>query len=315
METNNNTPQNEVKAHNLVNLEGLALEGAIREDFGLEITHTEKVVKGYSSQVYGGKLGDQTVFIRINKDQRVFDVEVLGYEAFKNQGIPVPEIIAYKASPASIGQPTMIMSSAEGVVMAESHSSPEQIEIIYNDLGRLMKRIHEVKLEGFGKLIVKDGALRGESNDWAGYWDSRKKHHDKGLAFLKEKNFASESEIEKIKSIFEEVRSLDIGQASLLHRDMHHAHFFVKGTDITGVIDLGALMAGDPRLDIAVSLVFQTSEEQEYLRNGYGELARDPVVDKYLLIILVDKVLFRFKDRGLDDPKILKKFRDTLERI
>ncbi|MEI6660040.1 MAG: aminoglycoside phosphotransferase family protein [bacterium] len=305
----------EIKAHNLVNLEGAALESAIKNDFGFEIGQLEKVVRGYSSQVYSGILDGRTVFIRINKDQRVFDVEVLGYEAFKKQGVPVPEIIAYQAKPSTIGQPTMIMSSAEGVVMVESKSSPEQKEILYNNLAKLLKKIHEVKLEGFGKLIVENETLRGEAPNWKGYWDTRRKHYEDGLGFILERGFATVAEIQKIKLVFDEISSLDIGQASLLHRDMHHAHFFVKGTDITGVIDLGALMAGDPRLDIAVSLVFQSKEEQEFFRNGYGDLARDSVVDKYLLIILVDKIRFRFKERASDDPKLLALFKETLSKV
>lgn len=305
----------EVKSHNLVNLEGHNLENAIKGDFGITITETKKITKGYSSQVYSARLGEQVIFIRINKDRRVFDAEVLGYEAFKKQGIPVPEIIAYKANPSSIAQPTMIMSSAEGRAMSESGLSIEQKDIIYEKLGKLLKKINEIKLEGFGKLIVKEGKLRGEFNDWNSYWESRRNHNNKGVAFMLENGFITEQEAQKVKKVFEDVSSLKIEESSLLHRDMHHGHFFVDGSDITGIIDLGDLMAGDPCLDIAVSLVFQNERNQVFFKKGYGKLSDDPMVNKYLLIILVDKVLFRFKERQNPDPKLLDRFYQTLKFI
>ncbi len=304
-----------IEVHNITKLEGNSLEKAIRDDFGFEIKNSEKITKGYQSQVYKANLENEIVFIRINKDRRVFDAEVLGYEAFKKQGIPVPEIIAYKANPSSITQPTMIMSSAEGNAMSESNLSLEQKDIIYEKIGELLKKINEIKLEGFGKLIVKDGKLCGEFNDWNSYWESRRNHNDKGISFMLENGFITEQEAQKVKKIFEDVSSSKIEGSSLLHRDMHHGHFFVNGSDITGIIDLGALMAGDPCLDIAVSLVFQNEREQVFFKKGYGKLSDDPIVNKYLLIILVDKILFRFKERQNPDQKLLDRFYQTLKLI
>jgi|GEM_PF-5082802 len=305
----------EVKAHNLVNLEGPDLENAIKNDFGISITGAEKVAKGYNSQVYSAKIGEQVVFIRINKDRRVFDAEVLGYQTFKKQGISVPEIIAYKTNPSSIGQPTMIMSSAEGRAMNESDSSTEQKDILYERLGGLLGKINETKLEGFGKLIVKDGNLCGEFKDWNSYWESNRNHYIKGIAFMLENGFITEQEAQKTKEVFEEVSFLKIQESSLLHRDIHPGHFFVNGTDITGIIDLGELMAGDPRLDIAVGLFFQNEREQAFFKKGYGKLSDDPLVNKYLLIILIDKVVFEFKVRQKYNPKLLDRFYQTLKLI
>ncbi len=305
----------EYKAHNLVNLEGPDLENAIKNDFGISVTGAEKVFKGCNSQVYNAKIGEQVVFILINKDQRVFDAEVLGYKIFKKQGIPVPEIIAYKTNPSSIGQPTMIMSSAKGIAMNESDSSTEQKDILYERLGGLLGKINETKLEGFGKLIVKNENLCGEFKDWNSYWESNKNHYIKGITFMLENGFITEQEAQKTKEVFEEVSSIKIEGSSLLHRDMHQGHFFVKGNDITGIIDLGELMAGDPRLDIAVALFFLNEREQLFFKKGYGKLSDDPMINKYLLIILIDKVVLEFKVRQNPDQKLIDKFHTILKLI
>ncbi|KKT86700.1 MAG: hypothetical protein UW86_C0024G0001 [Microgenomates group bacterium GW2011_GWA1_Microgenomates_45_10] len=294
------------------NLERRSLENVIKNDFGIEITKPEKVSKGYSSLVYRAHLGDKVIFIRINKDPRVFGVELLGYKAFKEQGIPVPEVISCLENPPSIGRSTMIMSSAEGIEMREADISPEQSASIYQNLGELLRKIHNIKLKGFGTPRVNNEELEGEFASWKDYWGSKEAHNQIGINFLLRRKLITPDEAKKIEKVYNEIASLDFGQASLLHRDMQYAHLFIKEGKISDIIDLGSLIAGDPRYDIAMSLLFQNSEEQESFKKGYGELANDPVVIKYLLIIIVEKILFRSTTHKKDDQLFLDKLGDTL---
>ena len=59
-------------------------------------------------------------------------------------------------NPKSIGYPTMIMSSAEGVVLKESDLSEEQKNAIYEQIGQILKKINEIKINGFGPLSVNE---------------------------------------------------------------------------------------------------------------------------------------------------------------
>lgn len=302
--------------HHISNLEGEALENAIKNDFGLAITHTEKIPKGYSSQVYKGNLEDKTVFIRMNKNPDIFKAECLGYKTFEEQGIPVPKVIAFKENPPSIGFPTMIMSSAEGKIMADLDLSLEQKDIIYESVGKLLKKIHETKLKGYGPLKVENKKLVGKFSTWKEYDESRGEFSEKVFNFSVEKKYIIGEDIDKVKKVYEEINQLDVGQISLLHNDMHKGHFFVKGTDISGVIDLGALMAGDPRYDIAKSLAFQNPREQEAFKKGYGELANDPMVQKYLITILIQKIFFRNKEHIKGNVEaLLPVLKDILTKI
>ena len=305
-----------IEAHNLTKLEGNSFERAIRDDFGFDIKNAEKITKGYQSQVYKAKLENEIVFIRINKDPNVFEVEQLAYKIFEEKGVPVPKIISYNEKPTSIGQPTMIMTSAVGENINEAKPSQEQNDIIYENLGEISKKINETKLEGFGQLIVKDDTLIGKFSNWNEYCKSQDEHHKKALDFCVNNNFVKNEEANKIKNLYKEIEQLDFGKASLLHRDMHQNHFFVQGSNIRGIIDLGSLMAGDPRYDIAMSLVFQNPRQQEHFKKGYGKLAEDPMVNKYMITIIIRKLYFRSKQeiKGNVDV-LLSPLKDSLIKL
>ncbi len=306
-----------IKSHNIVNFEGSSIENAVKSDFGFDIKNAEKITKGYASQVYKANLGDNVVFIRINKDPNVFEVEQLGYKIFEEKSIPVPKIIAYKEKPISIGQPTVIMTSAIGETIGEAKPSQEEKDIIYEHVGQILKKINETKLEGFGPLTVKDNALVGKFTNWEQYCESENERHNKALDFCVENNFVTNEEANKIRNLYREIESIDFGQASLLHKDMHQGHFFVQGTDVTGIIDLGAIMAGDPRYDIAMSLVFQNPRQQEHFKKGYNnDLVNGPMVNKYMITIIIRKLYFRSKQEIKGNiEKLLLPLKEALGKL
>jgi aminoglycoside phosphotransferase (APT) family kinase protein len=305
-----------IESHNVAKLEGNSIENAVKSDFDLNIKDAEKITKGYSSQVYKANLDDSIVFVRINKDPNVFEVEQLGYKIFEEKGIPVPKIIAYKEKPVSIGQPTMIMTSAVGQTIDEAKPSQEQSDTIYENVGKILSKINETKLEGFGPLTVKNDVLVGKFANWNEYCESQNEHDNKALNFCVDKNFVTNEEANKIRNLYKEIELLNFGKASLLHKDIHQNHFFVQGSEVTGIIDLGSIMAGDPRYDIALSLVFQKPRQQEHFKKGYGELANDPIINKYMATIIIRKLFFRSKQEIQGNvEKLLIPLKETLAKI
>jgi aminoglycoside phosphotransferase (APT) family kinase protein len=305
-----------IENHNLIKLEDESFEEAIKNDFDLLITDTEKIINGYSNQVYRGKLQDQIVFIRTNKDPNIFEVELSGYKIFEKQGIPVPKIIAYNQNPQSIGYPTMIMSSAQGEALEKAKVSEAQDKVIYENIGKLLKKINKTKLKGFGPLLVIDQELVGQFSTWKEYCESQQSYNIRNLNFSKDNSYITTEESDKIKQIYKEIEAVNLEKASLLHTDMHVDHIFVEGDKISGVIDLGRLTAGDSRYDIAYSLIFQNLREQECFKKGYGELAQDPMVDKYLIIIVIDKIHFRSKKEiNGNVEELLPILKDALSKL
>jgi aminoglycoside phosphotransferase (APT) family kinase protein len=306
-----------IESHNIVNFEKNSIENFIKSDFGFNIKNAEKITKGYASQVYKADFENNVVFIRINKDPNVFEVEQLGYKIFEEKGIPVPKIIAYKEKPVSIGQPTVIMTSAIGETIGEAKPSQEQEDIIYEQLGEILRKINETKLEGFGQLMVKNNTLVGKYSSWKEYSESQNERNNKALDFCVKNNFVTNEEADKIRGLYKEIELLDFGQASLLHKDIHQSHFFVQGSDVTGIIDLGSIIAGDPRYDMAMSLVFQNPRQQEHFKKGYdNDLVNDPMVNKYMITIMIRKLYFRSKPEIKGNVDILlQPLKDSLSKL
>ena len=294
-------------------MESAAFIEAVKSDFGLPITEVEKVTSGWANQVHKANLNGKVVFIRINKNSEIFPLEILGYEIFKKQGIPVPEVIAYQEKPSHLGYPTMILSAASGIEITKANLSLEQKNSVYEKVGTLVRKINEVTLDGFGSLKVVEGKLRGKFQSWKESWMSSEKHFYVDAEIIRNNKLLTDTELQKLEEVYREIGSLDFGRASLLHRDVHSTHIFVTGDSVTGIIDLGRLEAGDPRYDIAMSLVFQKPEEQEAFRKGYGALSDDPMVNKYILAIAGTKIAFRSKN-GLKEgaEEAVRVFREAL---
>ena len=302
--------------HNLTHLGDASFESLIKNDFGLNITNAEKIARGYSNQVYKANLGEELIFIRSNKLAKIFDAEIVGYKIFKSQGIPTPEIIAYKENPPSIGYPTMIMSSAHGTLLKDTIVSPEQNKVIYENMGELVKKINETKLDGYGSLKTENGKLVGEFSTWKDYCILQNEHNSRNLEFCIENNFVTKEDATKIEEINEEISTLDFGKASLIHRDIHKNHVFIEGDKITGIIDLGALTASDPRYEIAYCHIFQNKEERESFNKGYGELTNDPMVNKYMINILIRKIFFRSREEIKGNvATLIPILREALDKI
>ncbi len=302
--------------HNVIEMDEPQFIDAVKNDFGFAISNVEKVVAGYSNQVYSASIEGETVFIRINRDQDIFPVEVKGYEIFEALNVPVPKVLAYQPNPVTLGYPTIILSAARGVELARMTVSPEAEQAIYEDMGNILARINTTKIQGFGRLHTDEEMLKGEFGTWQEYQEKFGKRLEEDINFLEQNETLDTDEIESIREAYRKVSALTIEEAYLLHRDMHFAHVFVEDNKITGVIDLGGLEAGDPRYDIAMSLVFQTPTQQEAFKKGYGPLADDPIVDAYQLLIAARKIVFRIKNARSDvAEKTIDMFRKVREKI
>jgi aminoglycoside phosphotransferase (APT) family kinase protein len=306
----------ETATHNLVKLEGAELVAAVRADFNLDIKNPEKIVRGTANQVYKAELRGETIFIRINKNSRELEAEILGYEVLRKLEIPVPALVSYQAQPLTIGYPTMIITAVEGVPLRDAQLLPEKEKEVYTDAGGMLKKMHNIKLPGFGELISVGGELQGRHKTYQEYRDALHAHEQKGIDYLLGKNLISEDEAESIRKNNKEIDGLNVESAAFLHRDFSPGHVFVNGGKISGVIDLGTLMAGDPRLDIATSFIFIKGEKRNFLKEGYGQLAYDPVIMKYLVNVATRKAAHRSK-HGYDEgsTRALEALREALTEI
>ncbi|HEX7724829.1 MAG TPA: aminoglycoside phosphotransferase family protein [Candidatus Paceibacterota bacterium] len=287
------------------------IEEGLHTAFGLEVSIMKRVESGYASEVYEVVIGGEKAFVLFNKDKHALPVAARGHELFKRYGIPVPNVIAYEENPPAIECPTLILSAAEGRVLAEAQLSPEEEAAIYTEMGDISRRINEISVPGFGRMVVdEDGTVKGEFNSWKESRVEFQAYFDKNIEFLRTHRLLTEDELESLVAANEELKEIKIGQASLLHTDIHRGHVFVKDGKVSGIIDLGRLRAGDPREEVAECFVFQSDTQRDAFTRGYGDVAHDPIINKYIMVIAAMKTAFRHEignEKG--KAKVISEFR------
>jgi len=205
--------------------------------------------------------------------------------------------------------PVVVQTSVEGVALWWIEpKSPT----LWKDAGAVLKEIHKINLNGFGALDLRDGTLEGELASWKEFILLHKP--DQG--FLVEEGYINNDEANQVEAAFGDILKIKVDQASFLHHDFHGSHIFSDGKRITGVIDLASAVAGDPRYDVAMAHFFLSSENRAYFNQGYGDLASDPLVSRYLLCIAARKVEYRHK-KGFKEriPNAVETLKESLKNI
>ncbi len=294
-------------------LEGKDLVQAIKKDFGFEIADIKRVAKAYQSEVYKALTPQkETIFIKKDKVPKRLEIEIQGYRIFKDLGIPVPEVIAYQENPPTIKKPTIIISAARGVNLENTNPSEQEESKIYKSWGDVARRINGLKIKGFGPITLINNTLQGKYKTYQEFVASPENNYEDVIRRLVEHRLLTDEELQKLKEIIKEINNLKINQGFLLHRDMKPDHIFVEQDRITGIIDLARLEAGDPRNEIAKSLLLLSEKQQNYFKRGYGsDLVNDPMVTKYLVVRAATMALPRSKEGHMEIAKnalrILKK--------
>ena len=270
------------------------LKESIEKDFQIEVSDIKKIENGFSNKVYFAKTPEEDVFIRMNRDTRIFPVEIVGYQEFARVGVPVPKVVGYEGNPIHLGYPTIILSRVPGEALNTIELTPEQERDIYSQAGKLLRNIHTIKVDGFGELVAEGGKLKGDAATWQQYWcNKRHERISTEVQYMLEHNFIDQAEADKLLAIGESIQGVEPSESVLLHKDFHGSHIFTDKKTITGIIDLGGIIGGDPRFDVAMSLFFQKPDQQKAFKEGYGKEAEDPVVEKYIALIAANKVVWR----------------------
>ncbi|MBI3952812.1 MAG: aminoglycoside phosphotransferase family protein [Candidatus Doudnabacteria bacterium] len=266
------------------------IQQVLAGEFDMSVANIGKGTQGDHSEVFFGEFDGRKVFIKTNSDTRVFPVEAAGYGLFRQHGIPCPEILAQKERTGYLNRSVLVETAVPGKRLKDL-TETQDVSPLFEAAGRTMAKIHQIKVEGFGTLRYRGSSLRGDCETWK----ENVLGYDRDLGYLKANGFVDERQLKILTDSIQEIAEVDLPIAIFLHNDFHHGHIFSDGKEITGIIDLGACFSGDPRRDLAVARFYQTAEEAQAFNRGYGPLAYDPVVSKYLLLVAAEKVRYRHK--------------------
>lgn len=262
---------------------------------------------GDNSEVYTGIHGGEKIIIKLLKSGSGFEMEHAALDLFFKHDIPAPKVLGLLPS-AKYDKPIIIETAAAGMPISRM---PENIAI-YGEAGKILKRIHDIKVSGFGSFEITNDGLQGKLSSW------KKNVEEFKIDFgsLERKGFIDKKERLKLEAAHEVSANIPLRQASFMHSDFSPQHVFSDGVSITGIIDLSTCYAGDPHKDITNMQYFLNQEQLSAFNNGYGPLSTDELIPTYALLAAANKVAYR-ADKGFIDrlPSALKILKQRLKEI
>lgn len=282
------------------------LAESINKEFNIKISQLKKIDIGFSNEVYKGLLEDKQVIVRLR--DKGFDKEKVIFDNLSERGIPIPKLYYYSESPTYVKKPVMVIEHLAGKPLGAFYKTKDDKQIYYKKAGELMKKIHEWKLEGFGRLILKNEMLLGTFTDNKSAWMARYKEYKiNDLTYLINKELVDNKTYEAIMRSLDVINNMSVPEASFIYGDMHQEHIFIKNNSIEGLIDFSNGFAGDPNYDIAYSLFYFNNNQRKAFLEGYGLNEISEKIKQYLIYVAADKVSWRHQMNLINSSKEAQK--------
>ena len=292
-----------------------------KKRFNSKVLEIKRINEGYSHFMFDVKINKfpfEAIFRFQNAPSTDTNIskEIWVMGRLKEKGLPVPKIYAARYN-KKVKKGFMILEKFKSTrldTLWEKLNQKEREDIL-EQIGQMLKKMHEIKLEKFG-YIENYGEINSEAN---GYFF--RKNTDKPLShnpFVREwlvqhfkevgRFFSIKKMKKKTKKVGEEVLEYILNQKSnlnylkkptLIHGDLIFGHVFVskskEGYKISGVIDFEFALSHEPEYEF-IKLhragVFENEKLKKALMKGYG-----PINEK--------KVLFHRIGRDFSYARIL----------
>ncbi|MGH3525346.1 MAG: phosphotransferase family protein, partial [Mycobacterium sp.] len=151
--------------------------------------------------------------------------------------------------------------------------------------GHQLRRVHSITVHGFGPLRVDAaGSVLGEHSGWEEFTETAHTCIAELVAHrIMDVPFADD--VRRALGPQHDAMRYD-GPPVLLHGDLHPRHIFADEAGLTGVIDWGDVMAGDPYFDLArYSIGGQDSLAD--LLTGYGAVMSPDLDRRFTLYRMI----------------------------
>jgi len=162
----------------------------------------------------------------------------------------------------------LIESFLEGKMASKIRFSAEEKKSVYISLGKTVRRIHKIKMQGFG-VLQKD--LEGKDLTLERHIDFLLR---KNMPLLRKTGLLSEKEIKRVRDYLKVgLKFINQQESVLLHFDILDSNMLVSGGALSGIIDFGDLSCGPRAYDIAKFYIEKKdSEDFTNFLNGYGKV-------------------------------------------
>jgi Ser/Thr protein kinase RdoA (MazF antagonist) len=262
----------------------------VRRAAGARIDRLDRIVEGYSNEVYRVRCVDgQDVVVRILRFDDVTTParsagEARAIEMARAVGVPVPEILLLE---------TVQTAGSEFPVMVQRTVPGRPLGDVVDRLP--MRTRHEVLVEIGGLMARMNGVPVHDGPDWltAMGTELARRHEDRDKVLAA--GFTVREFDHMLSLLDGYVREFPCEQWVLCHGDLSPKHIFVTGdgTDaatvrVSGIIDFGDWLPGAPVHDLAVLRVRDPRLDLPPLLAGYGAPTDEAYrrrLDLHILII------------------------------
>ncbi|MDP4039993.1 MAG: aminoglycoside phosphotransferase family protein [Candidatus Pacearchaeota archaeon] len=270
----------------------------LEKEYNAKVLEIKETEGGFSHPMYLAEINKEpfSVLIRFSNlsQKKKWDLrkEVWVLKKLAEAGIPVPRVYSFYKNESENEHDYMTLEKLKGTRLDKiwDNLSSEEKKIIAKKIGKLIKKIHSIKLGKFGRL-EENGEIDTDKSFQFKTDGDKKPHNQYIREFLIRtlKDFARLIGFEHLdhkkiarwtKFIIENKELYDYkDQPTLIHGDMHLGHLFVEKIngeyEITGVIDVEFAEPEHPEYDF-IKLhrqgFFNNSELLNSLKEGYGEI-------------------------------------------
>jgi len=275
----------------------------IKKQFNAKVLDVTPTNGGFSHSMFFVKIDKKPseVVCRFSNptNQKELDLrkEIFILKKFSEKGVPTPKIFSFLPSKSLKENDVMILKKIDGIRLDTIWSSltkQEKIQIT-EEIGKILKKIHSIKLPKFGRLKeggeveqeldfkFKNSEISSEHSDFLRK-EFAKHFLEIGKLFsFKEVN--AQQVLKIISFIMKNKKEIDYsGKPTLIHGDFMTGHIFVKKENnsyqIVGIIDVEFAEPSSPEFDF-VKLhrqgFFEDKELFSALKKGYGEINQKAV--------------------------------------
>lgn len=209
------------------------------EIFSFDIQYSEsghEAIKPLIARIYPGAIG-------ADKAKSEFDI----LQSLAAAGFPVPQVFAIDIESKAFDAPSIIMERILGSTMMEimDKGNKSRFSEMTDLFGRLFVQLHS--LDWRKMPVVSEADLRADSHTvfkdhLDGYRGHLQRHH---VGFLSP----------MVDWLSEHLQEITLLPISVLHRDFHPMNILIDREGKPYVIDWTAAMLGDPRIDVAWSML------------------------------------------------------------
>lgn len=216
-------------------------------------------------------------------------------------GLPSYETLAVHELSSSEDFAFQVIDKLPGTAIAKwLEAYPEDEAILVTEAGKMMARVHQIKVTGFGPFDnekAKNGELIGIH---ATLGDSVRAGLPFNLEVLQQYDVFTSEQAEAVAQLFENNPLLDSTESVLVHNDFADWNLLTDGETVTGILDWDECVASDPVSDIACWSTFFNPERLQNFLDGYFSVTEKPgdFQDKFELMRLrytVSKMTLRLR--------------------